>query len=339
MPGARERAIRRRIRSIQTTRKVTRAMELVAASRIVKAQQAVVAARPYSERITEVVADLAAEGVDHPLLTPRERVSTVGFVVVSSDRGLAGAYNANVIRAAERDLLDRQEQGASYSLIVVGKKAQAYFRYRGYRIDAAHTGIDRPSYEDARQVAREVMRRHEDGSVDEVRLFYTEFISLGRQRVVGTQLVPIEPSTLEPSARDNGGGARSRAAEGPRAGYEFEPSPEAILATLLPRYVESRLFAAMLDAAASEQAARQRAMKSATDNADELTKTLGRMANRARQDSITTEIMEVVGGAEALAMERRAATTAEARVLSLAGSASRAGLGGSAGLDSPAREE
>ena len=277
-------------------------MELIAASRIVKAQQRVAAARPYAEQLTEVIRNLskAGAGLNQPLLEPREEVRTVGFVVVTADRGLAGGYNANVIRAAERSLKEHQAQGRGYSLIVVGRKGLNYFRYRKYQVDASFTGFsEQPTYEHAREIAAEVMRRYEEGQVDQVELVYTQFLSAGSQRVLSRRLLPVDAAAITDAA---GGGE-----EGPASGYEFEPDPEAILQRLLPRYVEGRLFAALLDAAASQQSARQRAMKSATDNANELIKVLERVANRARQEAITTEIMEIVGGAEALSAHKEPA--------------------------------
>jgi len=289
--GGTERALRRRIKSVQSTKKITRAMELIAATRVAKAQQRVQAARPYSEQITEVIQHMAEAGgvVDHPLLQPADEVKKVAFVVITGDRGLAGAYNTNVIRAAEREVQARRTEGQDYSLVICGKKGVSYFRFRGYRIDAEFTGMsDTPTYEDARQVAETVTELFESGEVQEVVLIYTRFLSVGTQRVTVRQFMPL-----------TGVGAEEVDA-GATATYEFEPDPAGILTHLLPRYVEARLFAAMLDAAASEHAARQRAMKSATDNADELIVKLSRVMNRARQDAITTEIMEIVGGAEAL---------------------------------------
>ena len=293
MAGGQERVLRRRIKSVESTKKITRAMELISASRIVKAQQRVAAARPYSEQITEVIRNLAKAGAgkSHPLLQERDSVAKVGFVVIAADRGLAGGYNSAVIRAAENSLKAHQAQGRDYSLILVGKKAADYFRFRGYRVDAVFTGMtDQPRYEDARQVAEEVMRRFGEGDVDLVELAYTQYLSVGTQHVRVRQFIPIDTAVItEPVA------------EGPQADYEYEPEPDAILDRLLPRYAEARLFAALLDASASEHAARQRAMKSATDNAEELIKVLQRSMNRARQESITTELTEIVSGAEALA--------------------------------------
>jgi F-type H+-transporting ATPase subunit gamma len=296
MAGGIERALRRRIRSVQSTMKITRAMELIAASRIVRAQHRVAAARPYIEQLTEVIRNLskAGAGLNQPLLVPREEVRNVGFVVITADRGLCGGYNANVERAATEAIRREQNQGRDYQIFVTGKKGETFFRYRHFKVAKSFTGFsENPTYEDARAVAQEVLARYEAGEVDQIQLVYTQFLSLGSQRVVERRFIPMDASAItEAGAADTGG---------TEASYEFEPSPEAILVQLLPRYVEGRLFAALLDAAASEQAARQRAMKAATDNASELIKHYERQANRARQDAITTEIMEIVGGAEGLA--------------------------------------
>ncbi len=263
---------------------------------MVKAQQRAAAARPYSEHITAVIQDLAEAGAGggHPLLREVETVRKIAYVVIVSDRGLAGAYNTAVIRAAEREVQDRRADGIDYSLVLVGKKAESYFRFRGYRIDAAFADMsDTPTYEDARKVAQFVTEAFEHGDVDQVELVYTRFLSVGTQRVTVRRFMPLQTGV------DHAGAPRS-ATEGPGADYEFEPGPGPILDALLPRYVEARLFAALLDSAASEHANRQRAMKSATDNAEELITKLTRIMNRARQDAITTEIMEIVGGAEAM---------------------------------------
>jgi len=299
LAGGQERILRRRIRSVQSTKKITRAMELIAASRIVRAQARVQAAVPYSETITEVVRDLAAAGAgtDSPLLTPREETKKVAQVVIAADRGLCGGYNSGVIRAAEGEMREFGERGADYGLVVVGRKAESYFRYRDYRIDGVFTGFsDQPSYEDARQIARAVEGRFLDGEYDAVQLVYTRFVSAGSQEVVVRPLMPLDRETIA------GGDARPTPTsdDAVASTYEFEPEPDEILAQLLPRYAEARVYAALLNAAASEHAARQRAMKAATDNADDLITLLTRTMNRARQDAITTEIMEIVGGAEAL---------------------------------------
>ena len=297
MAGGKERVLRRRIKSVQSTKKITKAMELIAASRILKAQQRVNAARPYSEQITEVIRNLAAAGAGQgsPLLEQRDEVRTVAVVVVSADRGLCGGYNTNVIRAAEREIARLRDEGKQTGLVTIGKKATAYFRFRGYEIDDAFTGFsDEPTYEDARRVAEAVVTRFEAGQYDQVDLFFTQFISAGVQRVVQRRFVPLETEVLDDAA----------AGSGPSADYEFEPGPGEILDRLLPRYAEARLFAALLEGSASFFSAQQRAMKSATDNAEDLITRLSRQMNRARQDAITTEIMEIVGGAEALRQDK-----------------------------------
>ena len=295
MAGGKERVLRRRIGSVQNTKKITRAMELIAATRVVKSQQRARAARPYAEQITAVIENLAAGGaeVDHPLLRQAEKVERVGVIVISSDRGLAGPYNSSVIKAAERQVQNARSEGADYSLIVIGKKARDYFTFRRYAIDSFTMGIsDNPSYEDARRIADEVSAMFSEGRIDRVELVYTEFVSLGSQKVATRRFLPLESTTT--IATKGGGDA------GVSGAFEFEPSPEAVLESLLPRYVEARLFGALLDSAASEHASRQRAMKAATDNAEELITKLSREMNQARQDAITTEIMEIVSGAEAL---------------------------------------
>ncbi|HYI61319.1 MAG TPA: F0F1 ATP synthase subunit gamma [Acidimicrobiales bacterium] len=292
MAGGQERTLRRRIKSVQSTKKITKAMELIAASRIVKAQQRVAAARPYAEQITEVIGNLARAGAGRgsPLLEARDEVRSVGIVVVAADRGLAGGYNTQIIRLAERALTEAREAGQQVTLVTVGRKADAYFRFRGHDIAASFGGFtDEPTYEDARAVAGAVTERFAEGDIDRVALFYTRFVSLGVQRATEATYLPIDTSEVDEAVT-----------EGPTADYEFEPSPAEILDRLLPRYAEARLYAALLESAASEHAARQRAMKSATDNAEELIVKLSRAMNRARQDAITTEIMEIIGGAESL---------------------------------------
>jgi len=297
MPGGQERILRRRINSVQSTKKITRAMELIAATRVVKAMQRANAARPYAAGITGAIQDLAAggAGVDHPLLREADEIRKVGFVIITSDRGLAGPYNSAVIRASEREIMAAQTEGKQYSLILIGKKARDYFRFRNYEIDASFEGMtDSPTYDHAREVADFVADQFTTGDLDQVIISYQEFVSMGTQRVAIRRFLPLEQMETIGEAGD----ARARAE------FEFEPSPEGVLASLLPRYVESRLFSALLDASASEHANRQRAMKAATDNAEDLITKLGRALSRARQDAITTEIMEIVGGAEALGDDR-----------------------------------
>lgn len=300
MAGGQERILRRRIKTVQSTKKITRAMELIAASRIVKAQQKVAAAKPYSEQLTNVIQRLASAGAggDQALLAERTDVSTVGYLAICADRGLCGGYNATVLRATERAIKAAQAEGKNYFLVVVGKRAVAYFRYRGYEVAAEFQGFsDAPSYEDARDVAAAVADPFVKAEVDVVHMVYWEFLSAGSQKLGVKQFLPLEQA---PEAAEEEGKVS--------ADYEYEPSPDGIMAAILPRYTESRLYSALLEAAASEHAARQRAMKSATDNADDLITSLTRIMNRARQDAITTEIMEIVGGAEALRQGKKLAS-------------------------------
>lgn len=294
MAGGQERILRGRIRSVQATKKITRAMELIATSRIVKAKQRVSAAIPYSERITEVVKDLAAGGAvgSSIFLKPRDIVRTACYVAITADRGLCGGYNTGVLRATEGEIKADVLAGKDYVVVPVGRKAASFFRFRGYKLTQGFSGFsDAPGYADAKRIGEFVTELFLRGDVDRVELVYTRFVSSGTQEVVRRPLVPLESQIVE------GGDGKPATAAG---GYEFEPEPEVILDSLLPRYVEARVYAALLNAAASEHAFRQRAMKSATDNAQEIITSLSRVMNRARQDSITTEIMEIVGGAEAL---------------------------------------
>jgi F-type H+-transporting ATPase subunit gamma len=291
MAGGTERILRRRIKSVNQTKKITRAMELIAASRIVRAQQRVAAAVPYSEQITSVVKDLAGSGAgDSVLLVGRGEVRNTAFIAITADRGLCGGYNTGVLRATEGEIKARVQKGQGYSVIAVGRKAEGYLRYRGYQLGGVFTGFsDSPTYENARTVAAAATDMFNRGDVDEIRVVYTRFASAGVQEVVERPLVPLG----EEIAGGDGDAAL-------KADYEIEPDATSVLNAILPRYVEARVYAAMLNAAASEHAFRQRAMKAATDNAEELVRTLSRVMNRARQEAITTEIMEIVGGAEAL---------------------------------------
>jgi len=293
MAGGTERILRGRIKAMQSTKKITRAMELIAGSRIVKAQQRVQAAVPYSEQITEVVKDLAAAGAssDAPMLAGRDEIKTTCYVAITADRGLCGGYNAGVQRATEGEVKADVLAGKDYTIVPVGKKAEGYFRFRDYQLSQSFMGFsDQPSYDDARRIGEYVVDLFVSGKVDKVELVYTRFITAGSQEVVLRPLVPLSTDTVA------GGDGKDEAG----AQFEFEPDPTEILDTLLPRYVEARIYAALLNAAASEHAFRQRAMKSATDNAEELIKSLSIVMNRARQASITSEIMEIVGGAAAL---------------------------------------
>jgi F-type H+-transporting ATPase subunit gamma len=297
MAGGQERILRGRIRSIQATKKITRAMELIAASRIVKAQQRVAAAVPYSEKITEVVRDLAVAGAgtDSPLLAGRDSISTTCYVAITADRGLCGGYNAGVQRATEGEVKADVVNGRQYVIVPIGRKGVGYFHFRGYHLGETFAGFtDTPTLQHAKRIAAYVIEQFTSGAVDKVELVYTRFVSAGNQEVVLRPLVPLSVETVA------GGDGKAGPADAPTGDYEYEPDPGTILDSLLPSYVEARVYAALLNAAASEHAFRQRAMKSATDNAEELIKSLSRIMNRARQDSITTEIMEIVGGAEAL---------------------------------------
>ena len=286
------REVRRRIKSVKSTQKITRAMELIAASRIVKAQARSEAARPYAEEIARVVSDLmAAGGGGAELLTTRETIGTVGVLAVTADRGLAGAYNTNVLRLAEGERRTAAAAGQQTSIYSYGRKALSYFRYREVPLAGTWTGVsDTPPYTVAKEIGQQITADYLAGTVDRVVIAYTEYKNVAVQRPKVVQLLPVQAPERDDSAE-----------AGLTADIEFEPSAEAILESLLPRYVESRVFACLLDAAASEPAARRRAMKAATDHADELIKILTRDANRARQAEITTEISEIVGGAEALA--------------------------------------
>ncbi len=295
MPSAELRLIRRRISSVSATRKITRAMELIAASRIVKAQQRVIQSRPYVNRLIEVISNVGrdAGGSGHLLSEVRD-VSTVGMVIISSDRGLAGAYSANLIRMAEKAIGHHTLEGRDIRLFVIGKKARNYLRFRGYRLEQTFGGMtDRPHYGHARAVANLVIESYITEEVDAVEVFYTNYRSVLHQTPTRVELLPVRPSAEKDSP------------EGGSVSYSYEPSAEEILSRILPRYIEAAIFGFLLESSASEHASRQRAMKAATDNASELTKVLTRVANQARQAEITTEISEIVGGAEALTASER----------------------------------
>jgi len=290
--GAKLRQTRRRIRSIESTKRITKAMELIAASRILRAQQKVQQARPYAELITQVLQSVASQidEVAHPKLEQRASATTVAVIMLTSDRGLAGAYNSNVLRTSEELISRVRSQGLDPRLYVAGRKGNSYFRFRDRPVEASWRGFsETPSYDDAKAVADSGIEAFVCGRVDEIHLAYTEFTSALVQRPMARRLVPmvVEETAERPP--------------GPLPLYIYEPAPEEIFASLLPRYVEARVYSAMLEAAASEQAARRRAMSAATDNAEELIKVLTRVANQARQSEITQEIMEIVGGAEAMA--------------------------------------
>lgn len=289
MASAELRQIRRRIRSVKSTMKITRAMELIAASRIVRAQQRVAEAQPYTDKMNEVVRNVAAASgaASHPLLDARD-ARTVGVLAVTSDRGLAGAYNSSILRMAEARLIALKDEGVETRVYAVGRKANGYFRYRKYQIEQAFLGVtDTPGYGDARAIANVVMNDYAEGTIDALEVFTTRYVSALTQKPIQWPLLPIQPPQAEEDAA------------GP-IGYTYEPDAESLLGRLLPRYVEASAFGMLLDASASEHAARRRAMKAATENAEELVRILSRQANQARQAEITTEISEIVGGAEAL---------------------------------------
>ena len=297
MAGGQERVLRRRIRSVTSTQKITRAMELIAASRIVRAQQAIAAARPYVLKMGEVVEHLAdtPDADTHPLFRQPEAVQRVAIILITADRGLAGGYNVQIIRTVERMIREHRAAGREVQLIPFGRKGDNHFRRRNYPIITAITGVsERPTYADARRAVTAVMQPFEAGELDQIELVFTRFASLGSQVVNVRQLIPLVRRESGEVQEDHQGIA------GFKTDYEYEPEPSEILDRLLPSWLVAEVLAALLESAASEQASRQRAMKAATDNADELIKNLRRVMNRARQDAITTEIMEIVGGAEAL---------------------------------------
>jgi F-type H+-transporting ATPase subunit gamma len=316
MASGQERVLRRRIRSVQATQKITRAMELIAASQIVRAQQRLSGAAPYLNGIARVLAEAAADAGQHAgrVIGAPESPSRVMVLALVADRGLAGGYNANVLRTVERLVRAGKGGGVEHRVLTVGKKGQSYLRFRGLTVEQAFTGFsDRPSFSDARKVAAAMTAPFTAEEVDQVLVVSTRFLSAGTQVVETRQLLPMpEP---QPDRGDSGADVRGTGltfdqapeASTGGAGYtEFEPISPDLLADLVPRYVEAAVFGALLEAAASEHTARQRAMAAATDNAEELVKTLSRIMNRVRQDAITTEIMEIVGGAEALRQAARA---------------------------------
>ena len=305
MSSAELRDTRRTIRSVQAIQKITRAMELIAASRIPKASSRVLASKPYTAKLIEVIQNLGAAGAStsHVLLDRRD-VEDVGVVVVSSDRGLAGAYASTIIRMAEQRIIDLRREGKDVRIFAIGKKAQTYFRYRGYRIERSFLSVtDTPGYGDARAVANAVIGSYASEDVDAVEAFFSRFQSAMTQVPTRYDLLPIQPPA--PETRNTAADSATAAGTQPLpVVYSYEPSPAEILDRLLPRYVEAIVFNMLLEASASEHSARRRAMKAATDNADDLIRALTMSANRARQADITTEISEIVGGAEALAEAR-----------------------------------
>ena len=309
--GAQLRVYRRQIRSVQSTQKITKAMELIAASRIVKAQNRVNQARPYADELTRALAALGKDAsLKHPLLTGAQNPRRTGILLVTSDRGLAGGYSANAIKKANELAASIRANGGEPVIYVIGRKGVAYYRFRQIRTAGSWTGFsEQPTFLDARGATETVVSAllatsegESDGhpGIDELYVVYTRFDSMVTQTPTASQVAPVRLSEAEQAAVDERG-ADAGSSDGPAPAYEFEPEPEELLTALLPRYVRARIFSALLESAASESAARRRAMKSASDNAADLIKTYTRLANQARQAEITQEISEIVGGADALA--------------------------------------
>ncbi|MET9769101.1 F0F1 ATP synthase subunit gamma [Streptomyces sp. NPDC006415] len=296
--GAQLRVYKRRIQAVTATKKITKAMEMIAASRIVKAQRKVAASQPYATELTRAVTAVATgSDAKHPLTTEVETPTRAAVLLVTSDRGLAGGYSSNAIKAAERLRERLASEGKEVDTYIVGRKGVAYYGFRERKVEDSWTGFtDNPAYSDAKRIAapliEAIQNETAEGGVDELHIVFTEFVSMMTQNAVDARMLPLSLDEV--------------AEESTRKGeilplFEFEPSAEDVLDALLPRYVESRIYNALLQAAASEHAARRRAMKSATDNAGDLIKSLSRLANAARQAEITQEISEIVGGASALA--------------------------------------
>ncbi|QSB06167.1 F0F1 ATP synthase subunit gamma [Natronoglycomyces albus] len=305
--AAQLRVLRQRLKSTQSIKKITKAMELVATSRIAKAQDRVAASLPYAKAITDVMTSLASNAsVNHPLLQPRATVRRAGVLVVTSDKGMCGGYNYNAIKTAEKLVTRLTEEGKVPVLYVTGRKGVTYYQFRNREIEQSWTGIsEQPKVEDAQEITKTLLSAFLAGSagdaseisggtlgIDELHIVQTKFKSLLTQTPEPRQLAPLEVEEVE-------------ADEMPETvllpDYEFEPNPEQLLDALLPKYITTRVYAALIDSAASESASRRRAMKAATDNADDMIKSLKRESNAARQAEITQEISEIVGGASALA--------------------------------------
>ncbi len=296
--AAQIRVLRRRIRSTQSIKKITRAMELIATSRIVKARARVQESRPYAEQITAVLTELASNAaLDHPLLVERDNPRRAAVLVVTSDRGQAGGYNNNVLKEAEALYSLLREEGKEPVIYVIGRKGVNYYRFRNREVREAWTGFsEQPTYPDAAEAARTLVEafmadEDDENSVDELHLVYTQFKNMVTQTPQARRMAPMVVEYVEKEESPSGG---------IQPLYEFEPDPDALFDALLPKYIGARLFSALLESAASESANRQRAMKAATDNANELIRNLTLESNQARQAQITQEISEIVGGANAL---------------------------------------
>jgi F-type H+-transporting ATPase subunit gamma len=309
--GAELRVYRRRIKSVESTKKITKAMELIAASRIVKAQNRMHAAKPYAKELQHALAEIGGDKtLAHPMLTGVENPRRAGILLVTSDRGLAGGYNANAIRTAN-ELAERLSgEGKEVERYVIGRKGAAYFNFRHIELAGSWTGFsEQPNFADARGATEAVVAaltatsegEVEEGraGIDELWVVYTRFVNSVTQTPTAVQVSPVQASGDDQSKDEKRSDSEDSDESG--ASYEFEPEPAELIAALLPRYISSRIFSGLLESAASESAARRRAMKSASDNATDLIKTYTRLANQARQAEITQEISEIVGGADALA--------------------------------------
>jgi F-type H+-transporting ATPase subunit gamma len=296
--GAQLRVYKRRIRSVTATKKITKAMEMIAASRVVKAHRKVQASTPYAKELTRAVTAVGTgSNTRHPLTTEAETPTRSAVLLLTSDRGLAGAFNSNAIKAAEQLTARLEAEGKEVDTYIVGRRGVAHYNFRERKISEQWTGFtDEPTYADAKKVAGPLIEAIEldtaEGGVDELHIVYTEFVSMMTQTPIDSRLLPLSLEEVAEEATPQGEILPL---------YDFEPSAEDVLDALLPRYVESRIYNALLQSAASKHAATRRAMKSATDNAGDLITTLSRLANAARQAEITQEISEIVGGSAALA--------------------------------------
>jgi len=291
MPNLRD--IKQRITSVHSTRQVTRTMEMVSTAKIKRAQERIESARPYALAMMELLGNVTryAKGATHPLLAVRDQRRRVVAIAVVSDRGQAGAFNSNILRLTEDYMREKKAEGAEVDLITVGKKAAAYFMYRGIKPVAVYREFSaNPTFEHAKAIANHVMRPYSEAEIDEVVILFNRFVNVADQSPELHQLLPIASNVLEDAA----------ASSDVTAEYQFEPDAEEVLGDLLPSYVEALIFRALMESAAAEHGARRKAMKSATDNATEMITTLTRSYNRARQTAITTEISEIIGGAAAL---------------------------------------
>jgi F-type H+-transporting ATPase subunit gamma len=293
--AAQLRLVRRRISTVQSIAKITRAQELIASSRIVRAQQQMRAAQPYARELTRAVEAVISRStnVHHPFTEEPENPTRAAVLILTSDQGFAGAYNANVLRESARLRQTLRDRGIEPVLYVAGRKGIGWHRFRELELADSWSGFSAaPKYRDAQQIATALLEAFnaEEGGVDEIHLVTTEFVSMLTQRPVARRLLPLEIEDTE-----------EESPSGPLPSYEFEPGPAEVLDALMPQYVAARIFYAMLEAAAAELASRRRAMKAATDNANDLIEQLTREANNARQAEITQEISEIVGGANALA--------------------------------------